>query len=127
MSYDDFSTNERIKNTIIYNSIILLIFIFWFFYWTIDNISILLLICFIILLIILIKYFIERKDGFTLKDNSLYLLLFLIPFSLYVNVILFYDASITIFIPFYSLVGINHDHNIVLVLIYFSMLLLLFY
>lgn len=124
MSYDEFSTNERIRNTVIYNSIILLIFIFWFFYWTFDTISILLLICFAIFLIILIKFFIERKNGFTLQDKLLYILLFFIPFSLYVNVILFYDSSITIFIPFYNLVGIHHDHNPILVLIYFSIIML---
>ena len=124
MSYDESLVHKRITNSIIYNIIIFLIFTFWFFYSTFDNISILLLLCFIIFLIIFTKFMIERRHGFTFKEKILYILLFLIPFSLYVNIVLFYDASITLFLPFYSLVGINHKHNIFLFLLYFSIILL---
>lgn len=124
MAYDTSLVKNRVTNSIIYNLIIFLIFFFWFIYSSFDNISILLLICFIIFLTIFTKFMIERKNGFALKEKVMYILLFFIPFSLYVNVILFYDTSITIFIPFYSLIGIKHDHNIFLILLYFSIILL---
>lgn len=124
MAYDESLVKNRIKNTIIYNSIIFLIFLFWFFYSTFDNISILLLICILIFFIIFTKFMIERKFGFTMKEKVFYILLFFIPFSLYANVILFYNASLQIFIPFYSLIGMIHNHNIFLFLLYFSIILL---
>ena len=124
MSYDENLVKIRIKNSIIYNSVIFLIFIYWFFFTLYDNIIILIVICLIIFLIILVKFISERKDGFTRKEILLYVLLFLIPFSLYANIILFYNTSITIFIPFDNLVGLKHNFNIILFLIYFSIILL---
>ena len=120
MSYDE----SLIKNRIIYYSIILLIFLFWFFYSTVDNVSVLLLISFITFLIIFTKFMVERKYGFTMNEKIMYLLLFLIPVYLYVNMILFINNSPAIFIPFYSLVGIQHNHNLILFLLYFSVILL---
>lgn len=124
MSYDENLVKNRIKNSIIYNSIIFLFFIYWFFYSSIDNILMPIAICVAIFLIIIAKLITERKNGFNRKEILLYVLLFFIPFSLYANVILFYNTSITFFIPFDSLVGINHNHNIILFLLYFSIILL---
>ncbi|MFX1437404.1 MAG: type II CAAX prenyl endopeptidase Rce1 family protein [Promethearchaeota archaeon] len=124
MSYDENLVKTRIKNSIIYNSIIFLIFIYWFFFSSLDNIIIIFTICIAIFSIIFAKLITERKNGFSKKEKFLYILLFLIPFSLYANSILFYNTSITIFIPFDSLVGINHNHNILIFLIYFSIVLL---
>jgi membrane protease YdiL (CAAX protease family) len=78
----------------------------------------------VIVFVILAKFITERKNIFTNKEIFLYILLFLIPFSLLANIILFYNTSINIFIPFDSLVGINHNHNILLFLLYFSIILL---
>lgn len=124
MVYDNSLVKNRVINSIIYNLIIFLIFLFWFYYSSFDNISILLLICSIIFLIIFSKFMIERKNDFNLKEKVMYILLLFIPFSLYVNIILFYNASIAIFIPFYSLIGFKHDHNIFLILLYLSIILL---
>ena len=111
---------NRIKNSIVYNLIIILIFVFWFYFSSFENILMLYGICIAIFLIILVKLIIELKNGFNRKDILIYILLFLIPFSLIANVILFYNTSITIFIPFNNLVGIIHHNNIILFLIYFS-------
>ncbi|MFW9818411.1 MAG: type II CAAX prenyl endopeptidase Rce1 family protein, partial [Candidatus Thorarchaeota archaeon] len=81
-------------------------------------------ICIAIFLIILIKLIIELKNGFTRKEIIIYILLFLIPFALIANIILFYNTSITIFIPFENLVGVIPNHNFILFLIYFSIILL---
>ena len=124
MSYNENLVKNRIKNSIIYNLIIFLFFIYWFFYSSIDNILMPIAICVAIFLIIIAKLITERKNGFNRKEILLYVLLFFIPFSLYVNVILFYNTSITFFVPFDSLVGINHNHNIILFLLYFSIILL---
>ncbi|MFX0000829.1 MAG: type II CAAX prenyl endopeptidase Rce1 family protein [Candidatus Hodarchaeota archaeon] len=67
---------------------------------------------------------IDRKYGFTEKEILVYVLLFLIPFYLYINIILFINDLPAFFIPFYSLVGIRHNHNILLFLLYFSVILL---
>ena len=123
MSYDESLVKNRIRNTLIYNSIIFLIFLFWFFYSTVDDVSILLLMCTIIFLLIFTKFMVERKYGFTTNEKVMYILLFFIPFSLYINIVLFHNASLTIFIPFNNLVGINHNHNFILFLIYFSVIL----
>jgi len=123
MMYDESLVKDRIKNSLIYNSIIFLIFLFWFFYSAVDNISVLLLICVIIFLIIFTKFMVERKYGLTINEKMMFILLFLIPFSLYINIVLFYNASFTIFIPFNSLVGIRHNHNLILFLIYASIIL----
>ncbi|TKJ19428.1 MAG: hypothetical protein CEE43_15460 [Promethearchaeota archaeon Loki_b32] len=124
MSYDESLIKNRIRNTLIYNSIIFLIFLFWFFYSTVEDVSILLLMCTLIFLIIFIKFMVERKYGFTTNEKVMYILLFFIPFSLYINIVLFHNASLTIFIPFNNLVGINHNHNFILFLIYFSVILI---
>ena len=112
MTYDDSFTKTKIYNSIIYNLIICLIFVFWFFYSTGNNISILILISLIIFLIILAKFMIQRKYGFTMKDKALYLLLFFIPFSLSVSIVLYSNMSLSFFIPFDRFVGMNHNHNI---------------
>ncbi len=124
MSYDENRVKTRLINSIIYNAIIFLIFIYWFFFSSFDNIIILFILCGVIIFVILAKFLTERKNGFTTKELLLYILLFLIPFSLIANIILFYNTSINIFIPFNSLVGVNHNHNFFLFLIYFSIVLL---
>ncbi len=124
MPYDEDHVKNRIKNSITYNLIILLIFIFWFYFSSSDNIYILLGICVAIFLVIFVKLLTERKNGFTRKDRLTHILLFLIPFSLFANAILFYNTSITIFIPFDNLVGVNHNHNLGLFLLYFSIILI---
>lgn len=122
MTHNESLIKNRIRNTLIYNSIIFLIFLFWFFYSTVDNVSVLLLINFVIFLVIFTKFMVERKYGFTMNEKVTYILLFLIPFSLYMNIVLLHNASLSIFIPFKSLVGIRHNHNIILILIYFSII-----
>ncbi|MFX1567341.1 MAG: type II CAAX prenyl endopeptidase Rce1 family protein [Promethearchaeota archaeon] len=82
------------------------------------------MICLTILIVIFIKFVTELRSGFTLKDKVLYILLFFIPFALIGNTILFYNTSITFFIPFNKLVGMTHHHNIFLFLLYFSIILL---
>ncbi|MFW9970826.1 MAG: type II CAAX prenyl endopeptidase Rce1 family protein [Candidatus Odinarchaeota archaeon] len=124
MSSDENIVKIRIKNSITYSSIIFLIFIYWFFYSSFNNISILFIICVFIFFIIFAKFITERKNGFTRKEKIFYILLFVIPFSLFANAILFYNTSITIFIPFNELVGLYYNFNIVLFLIYFSIIML---
>lgn len=124
MMYDESLVKNKIKNSLIYDSIIFLVFLFWVFYYTVDNISLLLLICVIIFLIIITKFVIDRKFGLTLNEKIVFILLLLIPFSLYINIVLFYDVSFTLFIPFNNLVGIRHNHNLILFLIYISIILL---
>ncbi len=124
MSYDENVVKIRIKNSLIYNSVIFLIFVFWYFYSSLYNISILFLICLAILMVIFIKFITELRSGFTLKDKILYILLFFIPIALFGNIILFNSTSINVFIPFNELVGIKHHHNILLFLLYFSIILL---
>ncbi|MFX1378652.1 MAG: type II CAAX prenyl endopeptidase Rce1 family protein [Promethearchaeota archaeon] len=124
MSYDENLVKNRIKNKIIYNSIILLIFAYWFFYSSFDNIFVLFIICVTLFFVIFVKFILELRKKFTKKDILIYVLLFLIPFALYANNILFYNASVTIFIPFDNLIGFNHSHNIILFLLYFSIILL---
>ena len=103
---------------------IFLIFIFWYFYSLFYNVLILLLICITILILVFVKFLSELKTWFTQKDRVLYILLFFIPFALLGNIILSYNTSITVFIPFNELVGMTHHHNIFLFLIYFSIILL---
>ncbi|MFX1503486.1 MAG: CPBP family intramembrane glutamic endopeptidase [Promethearchaeota archaeon] len=125
MSYDESLTKDRINNSIIYNSLISLIFLFWFFYTTSDNISILLSICLVIFLVVLIKFFKDRRHGFEAKQKIFYVLLFIIPFSLYGNIIFLTRTSApTYLIPFNSLVGMKHNHNLILALAYFSIIML---
>jgi len=124
MSYDENLVKDRIKNSILYNSIIFLFFIYWFFYSSVGNILMSLVICAVIFFIIFAKIITERKKRFTRKEIIIYILLFFIPFSLIANAILFYNTSIIIFIPFNNLVGITHNHNIILFLLYFSIILL---
>ena len=124
MTYDESLVKNRISNTLIYNSIIVLFFLFWFFYSTVDKVSVLLLINSIIFLVIFTKFMVERKHGFTKNEKVMYILLFLIPFYLHINIILFINNLPAFFIPFYSLVGIQHNHNLILFLLYFSVILL---
>ncbi|MFW9829586.1 MAG: type II CAAX prenyl endopeptidase Rce1 family protein [Candidatus Thorarchaeota archaeon] len=65
---------------------------------------------------------IQRKYGFTTKDKALYLLLFFIPFSLYVSIILYSNSSLSFFIPFDRFVGMKLNHNFFLFLIYVSII-----
>lgn len=124
MSYNENLVKIRIRNSLIYNSVIFLIFVFWYFYSSFYNIFILFLICFTILVVVFIKFIIELRSGLTLKDKILYILLFFIPIALFGNIILFNRTSISVFIPFNELVGIEHHHNILLFLLYFSIILL---
>ena len=125
MTYDESHAKSRIRNSIIYNSIVFLIFLLWFSYSTFDNVYILFLICFIIFLIVTIKYVVDRRYGFFMEEKILYILLFLIPFSLFVNILIFYQPfSPTFFIPFYSLVGIKHNHNFIMAFLYFSVIMI---
>ncbi len=124
MSYDENLVKKRIKTSLTYNSIIFLIFVFWFFYSSFDSILILFLICLLIFLIVFVKFITEVRSGFTVEQKVLYILLFLIPFALLGDAILYYNTSITVFIPFNKLIGIKHNHNIILFLFYFSIILL---
>ncbi|MFX0136656.1 MAG: type II CAAX prenyl endopeptidase Rce1 family protein [Candidatus Hodarchaeota archaeon] len=125
MSYKDINIWNRIKNSIIYNSIILLIFGFWFSYSIFNNLSILFIISIVIFLIVYIKFTIDRRHGISSKEKIVNILLFFIPFSLFVNIILLYNTSSPFFfIPLYSLVGMQHNHNFLLFLPYLSVILL---
>ena len=124
MSYDEDHVKSWIKNSLIYNSIISLIFIYWFYYSLYQNILILFLICLLIFLIIFFKLIIELRSGITPNDKLLYFLLFFIPFALFGNLILLSNTSIPIFIPFNALVGMEHHHNFILFLLYFSIILI---
>ena len=124
MSYDENLVKIRIRNSLIYNSVILLIFVFWYFYSSFYNIFNLFLICLAIMVVIFIKFMIELSSGLSLKDKILYIFLFFIPIALFGNVILFNSMSITVFIPFNELVGITHHHNVLLFILYFSIILL---
>ena len=124
MTYNESLTNDRIRIRIIYNSIIFLIFLFWFSYYTFEDVSILILLSLVTFLVILAKFMIDRKYGFTEKELVVYILLFLIPFYLYINIILFINDLPAFFIPFYNLVGIKHNHNLILFLLYFSLILI---
>lgn len=124
MRYDENLIEKRIKNNIIFYSITFLIFLFWYFYTIIDNVYPLFLICFLISIIIVIKYLEEKKHGLTLQEKLLFVLLFFIPFSLFTNIILFYNTSFKFFIPFDNLIGIRHNHNLNLILVYFTIIFL---
>jgi len=124
MTYEEIIVEEKIKNSIGFYSIILFTFIFWFVYSSLDSISLVIFIVFIISLLIFIIILRKFRQGISVQEKVLYCLLTVIPFSLYINVIYFSRAySSPFFIPFYSLVGIIHDHNIILVLFYFSIIL----
>ncbi|MFX1366306.1 MAG: type II CAAX prenyl endopeptidase Rce1 family protein [Promethearchaeota archaeon] len=75
-------------------------------------------------IIIVIKYLEEKKHGLTLQEKLLFVLLFFIPFSLFTNIILFYNTSFKFFIPFDNLIGIRHNHNLNLILVYFTIIFL---
>ena len=125
MAYAESIIEQKIKSNIIYNSIILLIFIFWFVYSTLNNIS---LLFFIVLVISIIIFFIilrKFRQGISLQEKLLYSLLLIIPFSLVLNIINFPQMfSSPFLIPFDSLIGIKHNHNFLLILFYFSFILL---
>ncbi|MFX1420431.1 MAG: lysostaphin resistance A-like protein [Promethearchaeota archaeon] len=60
-----------------------------------------------------------------LKEKILYVLLFLIPFFLFINVMLLYQAySPIFFISFYNLIGIKQQHNFLLFLVFLSFIIL---
>ncbi|MFX1501753.1 MAG: type II CAAX prenyl endopeptidase Rce1 family protein [Promethearchaeota archaeon] len=124
MSYDENLIEKRIKDNLTFYSIIFFILLFWYFYTIIDNVYPLFLICFLISIIIVIKYLEERKYGLTLQKKLLFVLLFFIPFSLFTNIVLFYNTPFKYFISFDNLIGIRHNHNPLLILIYFTVIFL---
>jgi membrane protease YdiL (CAAX protease family) len=125
MSYEEIIIEEKIKNSIAYYSIILLIFIFWIVYSTTDNISLVVFIVFIISFLIFIIILRKFRKGINVQEKVLYGLLVIIPISLYLYVIFFSQTfSSPFFIPFYSLVGIIHKYDILLILVYFSIILI---
>jgi len=125
MTHNNSYIKSRIEKILFYNSIIFLIFLFWFFYSTLDNVLLLVLVCLMIFLIVIIKYVKDRKYYMALTEKILHFLLILIPFFLFINIILFYQTySPPFFISFYNLIGIKHDHNFLLFLVFLSFIML---
>ncbi|MFW9878992.1 MAG: type II CAAX prenyl endopeptidase Rce1 family protein [Candidatus Thorarchaeota archaeon] len=125
MTHNDNYIKNRIEKIIFYNSFLFLIFLFWFFYSTFDNVLLLVIICLISFLIVIIEYVRDKKYYMELKEKILYIFLFLIPFFLFINVMLFYRAySPLFFISFYNLIGIKHQHNFLLFLVFISFVIL---
>ncbi len=125
MTYIENQTKRRIKNSIVYNSIIFLIFLLWFSYSTLTTLPIPLFICFIILLFVIINFIVDRRQEISFNEQIIYLFLIFLPVYLFANIMVSFNFDSPIFfIPFESLVGIKHNHNIILVLIYFSIILL---
>lgn len=125
MTYIENQTKRRIKNSIVYNSIFFLVFLLWFSYSTLTTLPIPLFICFIILLFVIINFIIDRRQGISFNEQIIYLLLIFLPVYLFVNIMVSYKVNSPIFFfPFESLVGIKHNHNIILILLYFAIILL---
>jgi len=113
----------KIANNIIYYLIIFFIFLFWFSYSTYDNISILILICFSILSLIIYSLIKNLRKGMELGTKIFHILLIFIPITFLLDIIYFYDPfTPPFFIPFYDLIGIKHQHNIILILLLFSLI-----
>lgn len=125
MTYIENQTKRRIKNSIVYNSIILLVFLLWFSYSILTNLPIPLFICFMILLFVIINFIIDQRQEISFNEQIIYLLLIFLPVYLFVNIIVSYRFnSPFFFIPFESLVGLKHNHNIILILLFISIVLL---
>jgi len=125
MIYIENQTKRRIKNSIVYNSIIILVFLIWFSYSMLANLLIPILICLIILSFVIINFLIDQKQEISFKEQIIYLFLIFLPVYLFINIIVSYYVNPTFFIiPFEILAGIKHNHNIILIFFYFSIVLL---
>ena len=123
MLNSDTKIETKIANNIIYYLVIFFIFLFWFFYSTYDNVSILILICFSILSLIIYSLIKNIRKGMELGPKIFHILLIFISITFLLDIIYFYDPfTPPFFIPFYDLVGIKHQHNIILILLLFSLI-----
>ena len=123
MLNSDTKIETKIAINIIYYLVIFFIFLFWFFYSTYDNISILILICFSILSLIIYSLIKNIRKGMELGTKIFHILLIFIPITFLLDIIYFYDPfTPPFFIPFYDLIGIKHQHNIILILLLFSLI-----
>lgn len=125
MVYSGRSIEKKIKEYLIYNFIVVLIIVFWFVYSTSQNILILVLIAVIATVLIFIIITQKKKQGLSINERYQYYLFLVIPIYLYSYIILS-SRGITppFFIPFNSLVGIKHNHDFFLILLYFSITIL---
>ncbi len=123
MLNSDTKIETKIANNIIYYLVIFFIFLFWFFYSTYDNVSILILICFSMLSLIIYSLIKNIRKGMELETKFFHILLIFIPITFLLDIIYFYDSfTPPFFIPFYDLIGIKHQHNIILILLLFSLI-----
>jgi len=125
MLNSDTKIETKIVNNTVYYLVIFFIFLFWFFYSTYDNISILILICFSMLSLTIYSLIKNLRQEMELGTKIFHILLIFIPITFVLDIIYLYEPlAPPFFIPFYNLVGIKHHHNIILILILFSLIFL---
>lgn len=118
-------TENKVIKSIIYNSIIFFIILLWFFYSTYDNPTILILMSCFIALLILFSFIFNLKITNKLSIKLFHILLMLIPFFFLIEILFFYEPyNPPVFISYHSLIGITHNHNLFLFLIYLVLTIL---
>ena len=114
MISQDYEIKAKIRNKIIYNSIIFLVFEFWFFYSTYNNVIILYIISFSILTLLLCSImfnFKERVDKITITFQGS---LLIIPILFLIDIIFFYrPLSPPFFFSINNLIGLVHRIDII--------------
>ncbi len=125
MSINMIKTEQKIVRTILYNFIIFLFFFFWFFYSTYDNVIGVILICFSIIILLLYSSIYNSKINNKFSVKFFHLILILISIFFIIEVLFFYKAfSPTIFILYNNLIGIEHQHDILLFIFYLLLTIL---
>ncbi|MFW9772874.1 MAG: lysostaphin resistance A-like protein [Candidatus Thorarchaeota archaeon] len=125
MSFNPEKTELRIVRNLLYNIIILLIVFFWFFRSTYDNLSGSYILSFLIISSITLSFIYNIKKGCKNSVKIFHLILFLIPISFIIELIYVYEPfTSAIFISFYNLIGIRHNHDIFLITLYFALTVL---
>lgn len=118
-------TEEQIKKAILYNLIFFVVILYWFFYATYDNMILLITIC--ILNTGLVFYSLSYNKKIYSNKSAIYfhVFLFLIQAFLIIEISFSYEAyTPPFFISFYTLIGIEQNHNIVLFSFYFLLTVL---
>ena len=121
----EYEIKTKIRNKIIYSSIIFLVFEFWFFYSTYNNIIILYFISFSILILLICSIIFNFKIRVNKTIITFQSSLLIIPITFLIDIIFFYrPLSPPFFFSINNLIGLVHRIDIISFSILLALVLL---
>lgn len=102
-----------------------MIVLFWFFRSAYDNIFVSYFLSILIIIFIILSFFYNIRKNNKTSVKIFHIILLLIPISFIIEIIYVYEPfTSAVFFSFYNLIGITLNHDLVLILFYFTLTIL---